>query len=118
MTSSDQKDDNHPPQFVELIPLRKAADLSGLTQGHISLLIRKELLGLKWKDINWDRKTIIVQRQLARIPGGKLEFVQPKTRSSVRTISLGEMTIATLKEHQKCIKRGKPNTLNGVSRTG
>ena len=60
-----------------------------------------ELLGLQWKDINWDRKTITVQRQLTRIPGGKLEFVQPKTRSSVRTISLGEATIVILKEHQK-----------------
>jgi integrase len=73
--------------------LYQLALTTGMRQG--------ELLGLKWKDINWDRKTITVQRQLARIPGGKLEFVQPKTRSSVRTISLGEMTIAILKEHQK-----------------
>ena len=60
-----------------------------------------ELLGLQWKDINWDRKTAHIQRQLNRVPGGALGFSQPKTKSSIRTISLGNTTIVILKEHQK-----------------
>lgn len=59
-----------------------------------------ELLGLQWKDINWDRKIVHIQRQLNRVPGGVLRFSQLKTKSSIRTISLGNTTIAVLKEHQ------------------
>ncbi|MCP4142228.1 MAG: site-specific integrase [Chloroflexi bacterium] len=73
--------------------LYQLALTTGMRQG--------ELLGLQWKDINWDRKTLHIQRQLARVPGGRLNFAQLKTRSSIRTISLGNTTILVLKEHRK-----------------
>lgn len=73
--------------------LYQLALTTGMRQG--------ELLGLQWKDINWDRKTIHIQRQLARVPGGALGFSQLKTKSSVRTISLGTATISILKEHHR-----------------
>lgn len=73
--------------------LYQLALTTGMRQG--------ELLGLQWKDINWDRKTIHIRRQLSRMPGKPLSFAQLKTRSSVRTIALGDATIAALKQHQQ-----------------
>jgi integrase len=72
--------------------LYQLALTTGMRQG--------ELLGLQWKDINWDKRILRIQRQLSRIPGGKLKYEKPKTRSSVRALSLGEATIIALKEHQ------------------
>jgi integrase len=60
-----------------------------------------ELLGLKWEDINWERKTLHIQRQLSRAPNGALKLTRPKTRGSIRTISIGAATISILKEHQR-----------------
>lgn len=73
--------------------LYQLALTTGMRQG--------ELLGLQWKDINWDRKTIHIRRQLTRIPGGHLSFAQLKTRSSIRTTSLGDSTTSALKQHRK-----------------
>jgi len=58
-----------------------------------------ELIGLKWSDINWDKRTIRVQRQLQYIPHEGYEFNDPKTRSGIRTIMLGETTLGILRVH-------------------
>ena len=58
-----------------------------------------ELIGLKWSDINWDKRTIKVQRQLQYIPHQGYQFNDPKTRSGIRTIMLGETTLKILHNH-------------------
>ena len=58
-----------------------------------------ELIGLKWSDINWEKRTVKVKRQLQYIPHQGYQFNDPKTRSGIRTIMLGETTLAVLKEH-------------------
>ena len=58
-----------------------------------------ELIGLKWNDINWEKRTVKVKRQLQYIPHQGYQFNDPKTRSGIRTIMLGETTLAVLKEH-------------------
>lgn len=60
-----------------------------------------ELLGLKWKDVDWERKTLTVNRQLIRKNGGGYTFRGPKTRSGTRTIAFGESTGKVLREHQE-----------------
>jgi integrase len=60
-----------------------------------------ELIGLKWSDIDWTKGTIKVQRQLQYIPHKGYEFNDPKTRSGIRTIMLGESTLHQLKEHHR-----------------
>ena len=69
MTNPDQNNDDYQPSLDELIPLRKAAEMSGLTQGHISLLIRKgELWGTKMGGRNWFTTEKAVRDYLATNP--------------------------------------------------
>ncbi len=60
------------------------AILSGARQG--------ELLGLKWTDIDWFNCQLHIRRSFNH---GR--FYEPKSRSSLRAIDLGETTIAELK---------------------
>jgi len=56
-----------------------------------------ELLGLKWSDLDWNRGTLKIQRQVQRVPGHGRTFVSPKTRAGRRTISLGRETLNILR---------------------
>lgn len=69
-----------------------------------------ELLGLQWSDIDYDKKTITVSRQVNRLkdysPHAKSKTrlgiqEDTKTRSSNRSISLPEQLIELLTEHKK-----------------
>ncbi len=66
-----------------------------------------ELFGLKWSDLQWMSGTLLVQRQLQRVPRHGWSFVEPKTRSGRRAIKLGENTLQALrihKSHQEMVK--------------
>lgn len=58
-----------------------------------------ELLGLKWKDLQWGNGRLYVQRQLQDLRGYGYVFQEPKTRSGRRTIQLGKGTLDTLHKH-------------------
>ena len=58
-----------------------------------------ELLGLKWSDLDWNKGTIKVLRQVQRVKGEGMVFVSPKTKAGRRTISLGTETLRMLQEH-------------------
>jgi integrase len=58
-----------------------------------------EILGLKWSDLDWLRKTIRVERQLVRPNGDGIRFSQPKTKYGKREIALGSKTISILRTH-------------------
>jgi integrase len=58
-----------------------------------------ELLGLRWKDINWINRQIHVQRQLQRVPNGSLIFSEPKTAASRRTIVISPTMVDSLRKH-------------------
>ncbi len=60
-----------------------------------------EALGLKWSDIDFDARTLRVNRQLQRIrEGGGLVFSEPKNASR-RTIDLPQRTVGALRTHRK-----------------
>ena len=64
------------PDFEDLISLKKAAEICGLTQPHLALLIRKdELWGTKLGGRNWFTTKSAVEEYLARDrrPGPKPE---------------------------------------------
>jgi len=60
-----------------------------------------ELTGLRWSDIDWERGTVRIQRQLQYVPRKGFQFNRPKTKASNRTIILGESTLDVLKEHHR-----------------
>ena len=64
-------------------------------------LRQAEIIGLKWSDMDWDKKTLQVQRQLTRKKGGSFEFTTPKTKAGKRTIILGPNTCDVLKVHRQ-----------------
>jgi integrase len=59
---------------------------------------QSELLGLQWKDLEWVRGILHIQRQLSR--QGDL-FAPLKTKAGKRSIELGANTLAALQEHYK-----------------
>ncbi|MGD8457496.1 MAG: site-specific integrase [Anaerolineales bacterium] len=76
-----------------LYPLVKIALNSGMRLS--------ELRAIQWGDIDWQNKTIRVDKQIKRKSGGGFKFAPPKTEASQRTIELGESTLDTLKQHRE-----------------
>jgi integrase len=58
-----------------------------------------EALGLKWRDVDFDRGTLEVRQTLAYV-GHEFRMVSPKTKNSRRTIELSEALIAVLRSHR------------------
>lgn len=58
-----------------------------------------EALGLRWEDIDFDKKLIRVQHTLSDC-GGKHFLTTPKTKGSKRVIFMNETLIGILKEHR------------------
>jgi len=58
-----------------------------------------ELLGLKWKDLDWVKQILKVERQLERPHGEGIHFTPPKTKKGRRSIKLGNNSIELLRNH-------------------
>lgn len=58
-----------------------------------------EALGLKWEDVNFDQRTLTVQRQLQWLKG-QPQLVAPKSEKSKRTIVLPQVALGALREHR------------------
>ncbi|GAA4703650.1 tyrosine-type recombinase/integrase [Brevibacillus fulvus] len=60
---------------------------------------RGEILGLRWKDINWEHGKLSVRQTVYRTRQGLL-FQEPKTKNSKRQISLPEYVLSSLRRHR------------------
>ncbi|MGI6155050.1 MAG: tyrosine-type recombinase/integrase [Enterococcus lemanii] len=60
-------------------------------------LRKGELQALRWKDIDFARGTLSVKQTLATVENWKLTFQPPKTRKSIRTLSLDTETLLLIK---------------------
>jgi integrase len=84
-------------QFLEAI---KGNRLEALFTVALSLGLRRgEALGLRWQDIDFEKRTLRVHQSLARI-NKKLVLSEPKTKSSRRILDLPATLAARLKEHR------------------
>jgi integrase len=62
-----------------------------------------EALGLRWADLDLDRRVLSVNRILERIGrgnGSTLQFVEPKTSRSRRTVNLPDAAVNSLRAHR------------------
>jgi integrase len=110
------------PCIGAMLPRRNQKEMQVLTESQVTLFLitaensrykalyhlaittgmrYSELVGLKWSDIDWEKSTIKVQRQLQYLPHKGFQFTEPKTHSGIRTIMLGETTLKILREHQR-----------------
>ena len=60
-----------------------------------------ELLGLRWDDLDLDGGRLAVRRALQRRGSAGFVFTEPKTSRSRRTVMLGHLAIAALRDHRK-----------------
>jgi integrase len=66
-----------------------------------------ELLGLKWEDVDFARKTVQVRRTIARIPREGFKVAEPKTPKSRRSIHLTDLALESLERHRACQCEGQ-----------
>jgi integrase len=59
-----------------------------------------EALGLKWSDIDFERRTLTVRRALQRQAGKGMVEVEPKSAASKRTLDLLDITVDALRAHK------------------
>jgi len=78
----------------EFYPFFLTAILTGMRRG--------ELMGLQWGDIDWQNRTIHVRRS---VWGGR--FQTPKSKRSIRAISMSPGLMTTLRKHQMRSARNK-----------
>lgn len=65
-------------------------------------LRRGELLALQWQDIDFEKGTLSVSKQI-RYVKRELEIVPPKTKASIRTIILPQPILDMLAEYRKTV---------------
>jgi integrase len=66
-----------------------------------------ELLGLKWSDLDWEKGTLLVQRQLQQVENKGYAFVPPKTKAGRRDIKIGDASLNQLASHRERQKEAK-----------
>ena len=91
-------------QAQQLIYLAESVNNRFAVLFHLAIITgmrKSELLGLRWNDLDWTKRTLQVQSQIKRIKGGGFYFSSPKTKSGKRKIILGENTIKKLNRHFK-----------------
>lgn len=71
-----------------------------------------ELAALKWSDVDFENRTIAINKTVAADSNGKLHIQTPKTNKSIRTISVDDTTLSILKTwknelRKELFKQGK-----------
>lgn len=61
----------------------------------------EEYLGLQWKDINFEQRSLSVQRAVVEVKGGGFIFDELKTSRSRRSIPLSSSLLNVLKVHRR-----------------
>ncbi|MBO8170195.1 MAG: site-specific integrase [Thermoanaerobacteraceae bacterium] len=99
--------DDFQPKIYDQDKFNKLLNAIAGTEDEIPVLLagllglrRGEVFGLRWSDINFQEKTLSVRQTLV-YANGELKFKPPKTKKSVRTITIPDGLIPILKEHRK-----------------
>jgi integrase len=66
-----------------------------------------EYLALKWADVDWQAKTITIQRSIVWRKTGDWYFTEPKTASSRRTVPLSDAVLSLLGDHRTRQLKGR-----------
>ena len=58
-----------------------------------------EALALRWSDVDFERETLAIRRSLSEA-GNSLEFKGPKNKGSIRSVRLGAIALAALRQRE------------------
>jgi len=90
-----------PEEARRFLSLARADRLDALFVLAITTGLRQgELLGLRWREVDLDGRTLRVTGSLQRIPGQGPTIVEPKTPRSRRLVMLGEEAVEALWRHR------------------
>jgi integrase len=96
-----------PAQAHMFLDAAKGERLEALYSVALSLGLREgEALGLRWNDIDLDKRQLSIRQSLQRVGGkrfgqpGKLQFVEPKTERSRRTLHMPAAIVRALPAHR------------------
>jgi integrase len=99
--------ENHEAEFLLPDQARRFLEsvqgdrLAGVCVVTLGLGLRQgEVLGLRWQDIDLEKRRLTVSHALQRIDG-ELVLVEPKSRSSARTLPLPEVVATALVEQRR-----------------
>lgn len=95
--------DDQAQNFVAAVELEYAAGdamRTGIYLAYYAGLRRGEILALRWRDINWEERTLTVSSAIGTITGGSYTK-NPKNPSSYRTIPLTEQLYKVLLDRYK-----------------
>jgi integrase len=84
------------------ILLSKTSELQMQARVRLAVLYalrQGEALGLQWKDVDFNKKTVFIWQQNQKIEG-TYQFVKLKSEDSIRTLEIDEETLAALKAHK------------------
>lgn len=73
---------------------------------------RGELLGLRWRDVDFNEGVVVVEQNLVVI-NGRLNYQEPKTESSCRAVLLPPSAVEVLKQHK--LRQDREKHLAGVN---
>jgi integrase len=98
-------------QEFHIFTEEQARTLLAATKGHLyealfylaltTGLRKGELLGLMWSDVDWEKRTLRIERQLQQANWSSAKLVPTKTKSGRRQIKLGKGGLAMLEAHRQ-----------------
>ncbi len=98
-------------QQFQILTEEQARSFIGAAKGHpletlfylaLTTGIRKgEILGLMWSDVDWEKGTLKIERQLQQAGSGGAVLTPTKTKAGRRQVKLGKGVLAMLEAHRQ-----------------
>lgn len=87
-------------QIKQLIEAVTGTEMELVVLVELTLGLRRgELLGLQWKDIDWEKKQVHIRRSRVIVKGRSV-IKEPKTINGIRVIDMPDQLVQKLKLHQ------------------
>jgi integrase len=88
-----------PAEALRFLEVVKGDEHESLYVTTLGLALRRgEVLGLRWQDVDWAKRQVIINGQLQRIDGegGGLRWLEPKTDASVAVLDVPDFVMDAL----------------------
>lgn len=77
-----------------------------------------EATGLKWKNVNLEKGSVNIEKNLVRGKGGKVIYKEPKTDTSIREIKIPAFVIDALRDQRKRSWKGSGDDFVFINKAG